>query len=654
MARRKRGKLSQRALSPEQSKPETVMPETTTYPPARRNGSMMTLKEMPVDQLAELAQSHERVVLSIKRRNNRGQLASLGWSGVVMPPKEVLDIASFIEPKAGGGVYVIDVIDPKDTVTRLTPPFEVVVEGDPRPPMSLSTPRGAMGHPSMPMQSPYGLSQPMPGAMSAQDIPIVPGVPELPRLHMNWSQGLDPQSQAAYLAQVQAAQRAHSPVQLPPGASLASDQLAVDQLRRAEADRASLQAQLNAIQQRHEERERQLQEELRKAEEKARDEAHRAQLAIMQKQIELLSAPKEPPKAAIAEYTPLIAALAPVFATMITASKEQQQAMLAAQQQSTQQIMALVVDQAKRPQPDPFAAIEKLAPLIALNKPDTAANAALFETMGNLQLQNMGMMAQMVESLGSQGDNSSPWVEVLKQLAGNAVQVAQAWQADQQRQAIERQQQARALPPQVVQSRPIAATAPMQPVTQSQHAAPPVAYHTIPAQPAQPTQAMPMKLTPAMLDMLPQEFRTPEWKGIIMGLHEMKPAEEIGATLARYIGHLNEFDMLPVVLADYHVNPPDVLRRLVQPLPVYTTHRDYIEQVIEATVQAMFAEGVLVHGDEDPEDPDDAAGEQDEGIDVEGVVEAAAGEDADEEDADVNGFSEPYPDGLKDAVPSGV
>lgn len=632
------------------------MPETTTYPPARRNGSMMTLKEMPVEQLAELAQSHERVVLSIKRRNNRGQLASLGWSGVVMPPKEVLDIASFIEPKAGGGVYVIDVIDPKDTVTRLTPPFEVVVEGDPRPPMSLNTPRGAAGHPSMPMPmpAPYGMSQPMPGAMSAQDIPIVPGVPELPRLHMNWSQGLDPQSQAAYLAQVQAAQRAHSPVQLPPGASLASDQLAVDQLRRAEADRASLQAQLNAIQQRNEERERQLQEELRKAEEKARDEAHRAQLAIMQKQIELLSTPKEPPKAAIAEYTPLIAALAPVLATMITAGKEQQQAMLAAQQQSMQQFMALMVEQSKRPQPDPLAAIEKLAPLLALNKPDTAANAALFETMGNLQLQNMGMMAQMVESLGSQGDSSSPWVEVLKQLAGNAVQVAQAWQADQQRQAIERQQQARALPPQVVQSRPIAAATPTQPAAQTQQPAPPVAYHTIPAQPARPTQMMPMKLTPAMLDMLPQEFRTPEWKGIIVGLHEMTPAEEIGTTLARYIGHLDEFHMLPTVLTDYHVNPPDVLRRLVQPLPVYTTHRDYIEQVIEATVQAMFAEGILLQNTEESEDLEGDDTEQGEGIDVEGVVEAAAGEDGDGDDDDANGFQEPYPDALKDVASSDV
>lgn len=599
-------------MTPETSTPESVMPEKTSYAVPTAANSVasrgMTLKEVPTEALGALAAEHTHVVVDVKRRNNRGQLASLGFTGVMMTPAEVANIASWIEPRAGGGVYAVTVASVKNTLQRLLPTFEVVLEGAPRAPMSLHQPAFASApNPYGGLPAPhYDINATIPGAMSPADIPLIPGLNDMPRPQMDWMQGLHPQERAMYEARIAQQQRMHPSVQLPPGASLASDQLAMDQLRRAEARSAELDARLAAQMQRQEERERALSEQLREQSERSREELHKVQLDMMQKQIAMAAAAKdETPKVTIADYAPLLAAAAPLIAAMITSSREAASEAAKVQQAGMQQIMALMAEQSKRPVADPLDAVTKLAPLFQATQKDPAANAAILETMGNLQLQNMGMMAQMIETMGGGHSDSPPvWLPVVQQIAGGLIQMSQAMAADSSRQIM----QAAAPPPQMVRQMP----SPQQPQPQPQpQPRPPQRSNDVPYQ----TVDKPLKITPAMLDLLPEAFRTPEWKGIIIGLHDMRDPAEIGTMLARHIGHLNEFTMLPPVLTDFHVDPPNALRRLVSPLPIFTSNRPYVEQVVNATVQALFDEGVLSlaePSDEDENEAEAAQGEEQE------------------------------------------
>lgn len=624
MTRRKRGKLASKSLAPETSIPEAVVPETTKYD---RPAKGMTLKEVPLDELAQLTQRFERVAVGIKRRNNRGHLASLGWNGVLMTPQEVMDIASWIAPRGGGGIYVVDIVNPKDTLDRLLPPFEVVIEGTPKAPISLYTPLASpMSHPARPMtpqlDPTYDPTRPVPGAITPNDVPLIPGVNDMPRYNMEWSQGLHPQVRASYEAQVAQQQRMHSTAgPLAPGASIPSDLLAVDALRRAEARSAELEAKLTAMLQRAEERERALQEQLREERDKAREREHQLQLEMLR--VQITQRTDNTPKRSLAEeMAPIVAALAPVLGTMVQASKESGAKSLELQQQGMQQLLNLIVAQGNKPQPDPLDTVAKLTPLLTATQKDPTANVAMVEAMGNMQLQMTGMMAQMIETFGaaSSGDSTPPWLPIVQTIAQGMMQMSQAAQADQQRQIMLAQQQRQFAAPQapivvapprpaVVPGTPTQSQSPTQPAQASQSGTSGVPFHTIDNTPPPVMPAAPIKLNAAMLDLLPNAFRTQEWKGIIVGLHERKPPDMIGTVIARHIGHLDEFEMLPDVLHDYHLDPPGALRRLVQPLPIFAADIAYCEAVIEHTVQAMLEHGVLQYAD--PENPEDEGDEGD-------------------------------------------
>jgi hypothetical protein len=412
--------------------------------------------------------------------------------------------------------------------------------------------------------------------------------------------------------------------QLAPGASIPSDQLAVEALRRAEARAAELDAAFKAFMLRAEERERQLHQELQQEREKAREREHAMQIEMLRQQI---TQTQQAPKQTGPDMVQLVTALAPVFGTMFAASKDSSTKSLEVQQQGLQQLMQLIVAQGNKPQPDPLSALEKLAPILQLGQKDPAANAAMMEAMGNMQLQQMAMMAQMLETFGGQSDAPSPILEMVKTIAEGMVAMTQAANADQQRARMQQMAQLPAPQPQrqviqqVPQQRPQAVPA-QQP---QRRANTPVPYQTIDAAVVPEATPKPMKLNPVMLNFLPAEFQAPEWKHIVVALHEGRPVEQVAAAIARQIGHLDEFNLLPAVLVDYHTNPAASLRALVQPLPVYTENAAYCEQVIDATIQAMLEFGVLQLA-EPATDEEESEGEEEED-DVDGDGEAMPGDD---------------------------
>ena len=127
-----------------------------------------------------------------------------------------------------------------------------------------------------------------------------------------------------------------------------------------------------------------------------------------------------------------------------------------------------------------------------------------------------------------------------------------------------------------------------------------------------------VNLNPAMLDYLPAEYRTPEWRAIIIALHEGQDPEHVGRMIGKHLDHLVDFDLLPPALAHVLVEPREALTRLVQPLPIYTANHAYCEVVIEETLQALYQLGTLEltqeeeePGDEEPEDEGDETTEED-------------------------------------------
>lgn len=641
MTKRGRAKRAAQGARAEVNVPEKTQPEGFgEYEPGiNKNGLRQTLKEMPVDLIVALAEQYPKVLVEIKRRNNRGQLAALGYSGMMWEPAEVLQVADWLLPRAGGGLYVVSISNPKNTLERLTPSFEVPIDAPVRAAIPYHVPvpgapvfgvpsSGAAPFyptPSMPMPgTPLVVPQIDPSRTMSDDMakaPAVPGVLPPPRNPMNskWSQGLDPISFAQFREGVAAqAAQAGQPfaygygagpvvVQGAPGATFSSDQLAVDTLRRVEAEKAELRAKLDALSERAAERDREHEKTMREMLERHREELHTLRLEMLRAE---LGSKREPQGLKVPELIAALAPFAPVFAAMVTSTKESTTKSMEIQQQGLNQLVQLMVSQANKPSPDPLAAVEKLMPLLAGPTRGGESNAALIEAMSNANLQQTAMTAQLLEALASSGGESQPaWLPVVQQIGAGLVQMAQGMAADRQRAML-------GAPQLGAPQRPLPATvqsAPLQRQAPPQATAPQTPYRTLDEEAPQPQPPQPqpqapvgpqkplVRLNPAMLDLLPAEYRTPEWRAIILALHEGRDPAQVAEMLAKHLVHLLDFDMLPSQLANFAEDPRESLYTLVKPLPVYTANNAYCAAVIETTLSVLYEMGHLVQDDEPEE-----------------------------------------------------
>jgi len=620
--------------------PAPVTPEGNGFA-----GKRTTLRDVPTDLILDLAKQYAQVAVTIQRRNNRGQMASLGYTGITMETADVVNIAEWIKPRAGGGTYVVEVIDRSDGRTRLMPMFEVAIEGQVRPAIPLNShlgaPVGGFAPPFQPFMAPGAvMPQPVPvqpvvpvPVVTAQDeeareafgrTPRVVGVVPAPRMDSPWLKGLDPMQQYGYVQHAAMGYPGMTPAQ----STIPTEQFAAEQLRKAEATVAALTAKFDNLVQRSEERERQYEKLIRDAETK-----HREQLFALQ--IEHVKAGQANSNQSFASIAAALAPFAPVAAAYFTSGRDSAAKSMEVQQAGMSKVMELAVAQANRPAQDPTAMIEKFLPILLplMTQDRSASNIALFEAMSSMQMNQMALVAQMAETLAQQGPQDSPLMAVIQNIMGNVGGLVNGWRADQQRAQL-------AAPPQM----PVRAIAQSTPVQQpvAQPAPQPgtsgVAYQSgePPRAPAPQAPMAPLPptssggLNPAMLNLLPTEFRTPEWKRIIMALHTHEPSHKVGSMFAMHVGHLVHFDMLPQALSPILVDPHETLKLMLQQFPIYTQDQGYCEEVIEAAIQGLLHLGIIESAEDEPEVDSEEAEESEEGDEADEEGDEDAGEDEDE------------------------
>lgn len=554
------------------------------------------VEDIPIEQIRELSKSYSEVLIRLSRRNDRGQVATV-YNGIKMPTLDLVTIDTWANAMAGGGRYRCEVKDPMEPSKYVTNPFWFVVEGPPRPPRFL-------GRPEAPI--PMGVTQPQQQQIGDDVTNYYPGVPPFAQPQQQgvqqafqpppspWAQGLaGPNSQGyqpvPYVART-------SPHALPPGATMASDELAIRQLGDLKAELAQARSEMRATAERLSAENERLKHELAQKERQVEAERHNAQIAALTAKIEAMSQrPAEPSKNEIKDWAPVLAAVAPVIQAMVTSRASEAQKGLEVQAQVLQSM-------AQKPSGSELDVLAKLAPVVmplvtdAMKQRGPEAQAALFQSMAESNLNNVAMMAQLIEAFASAsgGGKEEPWwLPMVKNALEGVVQVAAAY--TQQPGGLPGQ---KPLPPRPTGALAGYATVPQQ--SQPQQPPPPA------QQPTKVSVASPPKVPPQlelMFQLLPGDYQTPEWRWILAAIHAdpPTPVATVAVKLTAHLEHLLGFDLLPPGLETLREHPRATLEALLEKLPIATTNPPYARELLDR-VLGFLAEDGFTAGDDVAED----------------------------------------------------
>lgn len=585
---------------PEMIAPADVEPAGSTTPIPEETQPMSedspkSVEEIPTQLITELAKSYTEVQIRLSRRNERGQVATV-YNAIRMPTLDLLDIDGWANANAGGGRYRCEVKDPNDNTKLVMQPFHFNVEGPPRPPRFLGRPEAPMpmagGHPDMSQQPYYPGAAPNPTIMPT-NAPYAP--PPTP-----WAQGLAGPNQQGYQPVPYVARTS-----LPPGATVASDEIALRQLNEFKTELAQTRSRFETQLERMAEENARLKMEIAARERQVEAERHNAQLRALEAKIEAMSNRPSTPESSVKDYAPVLAAVAPVLQAMMTSRASEASEGLRAQAQ----VLQTMATAAKPAGNDGMVELLKvLAPMVlplftdSLKQRGPEAQAALFQSMAESNLNNVAMMAQLIEAFASAGGGKEEpwWLPMIKEALGGVVGVAQAY--TQQPGGLPGQ---RPLPP-----KPQGALAGYSTVTQPQQPAAPATQ----AGPAKPSVAAPPKVAPQlelMFQLLPGDYQSPEWRWILSALHADPPVavENVAAKLTSHLEHLAGFDMLPPGLETLREHPRQTLETLLERLPIAQREPAYARQVLDQ-VLAFLAEDGFVQATEQAEVEGEEAAEQ--------------------------------------------
>jgi hypothetical protein len=564
---------------------------------------------LPDEALKEAATKFTRVAVRILRRNPKGQLASLFTGEKALDDLWTLD--GWLSGWTGGGEYRIEVRDPAEpSGDYVIPPFTLLIEGRQRP----ANYAGSAHEPPTTAFTPFA-PDPYHGAVALPPqggpMPMAPGglPPEHP--HSNhapplqpWALGLPPEERIDF----ERHRMYRYPQQrLPPGATMASDELALKELAQTQAQNAKLQAQLEATL-----------AKLDEAKADAREAMHRADIAALTAKIEAMSAaPKEAPKPAgpfgldPQTAVALVTGLAPVFIALVQGRASSAESATKMQFEATTSLMNATLSQANRE-----SSLEKLLPVLAplalpliqnmLSHKDPEKQAALYEAMANNNLNSISMMAQLVEGMAqmTSGGEEKWWVGVLRETLGGVVQMTEKYMTTGG--GLPGQQPSPQLP---------------QP-TGHMTAAPMYRRDTPPAPTATAQTREVPKEVQALFAFLPTEYRTPEWTYVLQTLHYEPPVPAMAAAeaLAAQIETLAENHALPEAFQGFFEHPREVLESILERLPVSVRRPAWATEVLELTLRHLVTDNYLsaeATGVEPFEAEPEIAGES-EPIDVEG------------------------------------
>jgi hypothetical protein len=586
---------------------------------AQSTGRTPALQEVPLEAIKDLIEKGiNEVSVKISRRNHRGQLQAL-VSQWILPPADLQNLDGRLGQMCGGGEYLVDSFNTVNLLEKVLPPFMIRIEGAPRPAdttMLSGQMQQAAGMPVFggsqmqhnPFDPRHGQAPMVPGLLTPQGasgpLPLasVPGMPfayapaqQNFQSPFGWAGGLAPQQQAEYLAHY--AQQA----QLPPGATVASDAMALKQVSDMKAEVATARAAAEAAEEKLEAERKAhalatsaLNERLDKIERDGRERAHQLTIELMEKkftsQIAQMQTEQKAAAAAaalaaqvpksdpIASYIPLLTAFVPVFVAMVSGGKDQQA-----------QMMSSMVQLATPKQNNAnLDLVKTLAPLLTpmllkfMDSRGPDAQSRAYEVLADSNMQQMGMMAQFIQTMAASQGNESPWVPFLQQAAGGIMETIGAYMESK------KQQQAQG-PTLIHQGHVVQGLgAGPQPVPQQPMGTTVVPPQPQPAQPETPEQIVNMIM---LSPQVPREFKTQGWHDVLLAIHRQAPVEQAAETFLHHVESLMQTNTLPQVLSQILSQPEQIIGGLLRGLPIAAINAGYTEALITEILRAINEPG---------------------------------------------------------------
>lgn len=579
-------------------------------------GRMPTVADIPIEKIKEAVERGiNEVQIRVQRRNHRGQLQTLvtQWR---IPTPELVDLEGQLARMAGGGQYRVECMSLVDPLDQVIPAFQINIEGPPRP-IDTQAAAGAMSQPapvglpsqhggpmfnSFPQipgvfvgQQSQGAPMPLAGPVGAAPMYSAPqGVPGA----TGWAAGLHPFDQHAYLRPGAAGE-----VHLPPGASLASDQIALKQvadlkaeLAEAKALREAVMTKLEAEREAHTEEVKKIFARIEKSEAEAKDREHKLQLEMMEKrftaQLEKLSVEKSQKRESIADYAPVMAALAPVLTAMLTSGRD---VTAKAAESQAALMQTFITTNAQKKDSSTLETIKVLAPILApmalkmMESRGPDAQSKAYEVLADSNMQQMAMMAQFIQTMAASQGDQSPWVPFLQQAAGGIMETIGAY--------MESKKSAQQQPPRLIHqghAQPLPAPRPeaqQQGVAYSTEEAPTDTTAEATGADTKPSKPDATQVTNLIManPAVPAQYKTNDWAAVIYAVHDLQPIKN---TVGAYLAQLEKISPdFPPGLHDVAENPAGATRRLLEALPVWRYAPVYVNQFVIAVEREVMGEG---------------------------------------------------------------
>lgn len=554
-----------------------------------------TLNEMPVEELAQIRETLPEVSIKVVRRGPDGRFQSIipseMWS-----VQDILEgkLMEYVQAKAGGGRFVIEVRDPSDVANTLVPRWEEGAMGPPRDPKMV--PASAIA--GQYATAPQHVVQHGPGGQPALVVPPVayqtPGI-RTPQMLAHGQVSLPPQDEIpawakSYGPEIQWKVYYESQEQkgkLPPGASIHSDAIAQGhattwqlQASAEKAENAKLRAELDAERARSAQLAKETESRLREIEKSSQEAKHRAEMDSLRAEIRAMAQAGRPTTdwgAVVAGLSTLAGAIVPAVMQSssrryeVEANREIKHLELTTGQQT-----AMLAQLNQKPTTDWTKLIGVAVPLVAQYLQSNGLQArAEVEAMRNEQnlLQAKMVTDLLLELRGSQPEEPAWYplaqglIEALPGL-GRAVSAALA------------QRQGHRPPPRELPSQPSSDMAGAPPSDDESAVWAHLAQ--IDGEAAQQTQQIWAYIPPD------SGFRTHEWRNLIFNMHMRVQPDEMADYIVDHLTHLARHQMLPRDIVNVF-DEPELMREIISAMPVAKADPEYATRLADTIVQKIEA-----------------------------------------------------------------
>lgn len=539
-----------------------------------RTPKKATFHGVPSDKIAEAQTRWENIYVKLFRRVSGGKLSALGPKH--MTPQDLAKIEEYLQDHAGGGKFRVEPRNPDNLLEYCDPipPFEVEIEGHPKP----ATPaeHGLKGMPGginamegpRPMNWNPGQAPPNPVNPLAQ--------PVIPYAHMpDWMRGLPPamahsfaaQQNPNYALQQLGEQPTGGPqTQGAPQAMYASDQLGVQQLNYTREQLTKERTERDADRKEWERRFELMQASINDSKEDARAAREKGERDKLEAKLEAMQQSK--PSIDPAVWVGLATAMAPVLSAMVgsnqaKAASQQEQATKAIELQMTGMNNLMTQSGKKGGELDGLIkSVVGLAPILApmlskfADNKSPGAQADLFSTLAENNLTTLTTMGQFLQAM-QEAQGNDPWWRPMVESAIESVQTVGAQMAVQ----------AGANSPAVQQ--------------QANRAAAPGAA------PGGMSQGQTMTSMIVNNPQFPAALKTGEWFKLIAAMHDEIDPDQVSHHVAQHIVNLANENQLPDLIDNVFEKPEEVLNMFIGPLPIANSNPAYVEQVVRLTAHAL-------------------------------------------------------------------